>query len=85
MKLLQIFGEPEVSKTLFDDLLTMKNIRRISIDYFRTESIFQHGVFNETFEGSVKFVKDGSTFEQEFKGSSIFDVLQQLYNYLSKL
>ena len=85
MKLLQIFGQPEVSKTLFNDLLTMKNIRRISIDYYRTKSIFESGVFHDTFEGSVKFVKDGSTFEQEFKGSSIFDVLQQLYDYLSKL
>lgn len=85
MKLLQIFGEPEVSKTLFNNLLTMKNIRHLSIDYYRTESLFERGKFHETFKGSVKFVKDDSAFEQDFKGSSIFDVLQQLYDYLSKL
>ena len=85
MELLQIFGQPQVSKTLFDDLLTVKNIRHLSIDYYKTESMLNPGKFFITFEGNIRFVKDNSTFEQNFEGSSIFDVLQQLYDFLSKL
>lgn len=85
MELLQIFGQPQVSKILFDDLLTVKNIRHLSIDYYKTQSIFDSETFYTTFKGNIKFVKDNSTFEQNFEGSSIFDVLQQLYDFLSKL
>ena len=68
-------GEKEISK-----LLDMKYIKDIYISGTR-------GFFYNTFiiSGTVTFEKDNSSFSQRFKGESIADVYNQIYEFCRKL
>ena len=68
-------GEKEIN-----ELLDMKYIKDIYISGTR-------GFFYNTFiiSGAVTFEKDNSSFSQRFKGESIADVYNQIYEFCRKL
>lgn len=68
-------GEKEIS-----ELLDMKYIQDIYISGTK-------GILHDTFiiSGAVTFEKDNSSFSQRFKGESIADVYNQIYEFCKKL
>lgn len=64
----------------FSELLNVNNIESIHITASKR-------LFSDEFRfySNVTFTKDGETFKKEFKGNSLNDVYQQVYDFCSKL
>ena len=75
------FGSREsVSSIDFSGLLNPNCIEDIIIRAYKS-CISERFLF----KSSVTFKKDGNSFMKEFKGSSLNDVYQQVYDFCSKL
>jgi hypothetical protein len=79
----QLFGDSprSVSSINLNDLVSSVNITWISIHAF--PKLFCEGEFK--FEGTIKFQKNGDTFEREFTGTDLKDVFMKVYNFCEGL
>lgn len=83
MKMKQLFGDSprSVSSINLNDLVSSVNIKYISIR--ASPKLFCKGEFD--FEGTIKFQKNGDTFEREFTGTDLKDVFMKVYNFCEGL
>ena len=83
MNMKYLFGDlpRSVSSINLNDLVSSANITWISIR--ASPKLFCEGEFN--FEGTIKFQKNGDTFEREFTGTDLKDVFMKVYNFCKGL
>lgn len=74
-----------MKKQNFDGLDNLKNL--LNLNYIEKVSIWAIKSYDNEmrYSADIEFKKDNSTFEQEFKGESFEDVIEQLKNFINSL